>query len=131
MHEKLKEARISKGYSQGKFSNLIAMEQTTYSRKERGKSSITEDEWDRFANALDVAKEEIKEKQEPQSKNENCTFNDQSIGIQYISIPEKVLDVVMKYNEKLEEDNLFQKQEISRLNQEINLLTYKLNEKKE
>lgn len=44
-------------------------------------------------------------------------------------MPEKVLDVGMKYNQKLEENNLFQKQEILRLNQEINLLKDKLNEK--
>jgi transcriptional regulator with XRE-family HTH domain len=129
MHEKLKEARISKGYSQGKFSKVIAMEQTTYSRKERGKSSITEDEWDRFANALDVPKEEIKDEKPLTINNENCTFKDSFFNTQYINVPEKVLDVVMKYNQKLEEDNLFQKQEISRLNQEIKLLKDKLNEK--
>lgn len=61
--------------------------------------------------------------------NENCTFNDQSIGIQYIFIPQEVLETVLEFNKKLEEDNLFQKQEISRLNQEINLLKDKLNEK--
>ena len=129
MHKKLREARISKGYSQGKFSKVVAMEQTTYSRKERGKSSITEDEWDRFANALDVLKEEIKEKTEPQATNENRPFSDQSVGIQYISIPKEVLETVLKFNKKLEEDNLFQKQIISRLNQEINLHKDNLNEK--
>lgn len=105
MHEKLKEARISKGYSQGKFSNLIAMEQTTYSRKERGKSSITEDEWDRFAIALDVAKEEIKDVPKNSFRNENCTFNENSVGIQYVNLPQNVLDVILKYNIKLEEEN--------------------------
>ena len=116
MHEKLKEARISKGYSQGKFSEVIAMEQTTYSRKERGKSSITEDEWDRFANALDVPKEEIKETNNPFSlKNENCTFNANSIGIQYVSIPQNVFDIIIKYNTKLKEENATLKCELQLL----------------
>lgn len=122
MHEKLKEARISKGYSQSKFSKLIAMEQTTYSRKERAKSSITEDEWDRFAKALDVPKEEIKDEKPLTINNENCTFKDSFFNTQYINVPEKVLDVVMKYNQKLEEDNLIQKQEILSLKQQIELL---------
>lgn len=129
MQEKLKEARVSKGYSQGKFSKAIAMEQTTYSRKERGKSSITEDEWDRFAKVLQVPKDDIKEEKQFTAKNENCTFTDQAVGIQFVNIPQAVLDTMLKYNQKLEEDNLFQKQEIARLNQEIKILKDKLNEK--
>lgn len=122
MHEKLKEARVSKGYSQGKFSKSIAMEQTTYSRKERGKSSITEDEWDRFAKVLDIPKEEIKDEKPLTINNENCTFKDSFFNTQYINVPEKVLEVVMKYNQKLEEENLYQKQEILNLKEEISNL---------
>jgi transcriptional regulator with XRE-family HTH domain len=119
MHEKLKRTRVLKGYSQEKFSKVIAMDQTTYSRKERGKSSITEEEWDRFAKALDVPKQEIKVILEPQATNENCNFNDQHIAIQYITIPQEVLDTVLKFNKKLEEDNLFQKQEINSLKDQL------------
>ena len=95
------------------------MDQTTFSRKERGKSTITEEEWDRLAKALDVPKEEIKEIIEPQATNENCNFNDQPIAIQYITIPQEVLDTVLKFNKKLEEDNLFQKQEINSLKDQL------------
>ncbi len=104
-HQKLINARKSKGYTQEKMSAVIAMEQTTYSRKERGKSPISEDEWSRFAKALDVAVEEIKEVNQGISKNENCTFNEHSIGIQYINIPQNVFDIIIKYNAKLEEEN--------------------------
>ena len=105
MHEILKQTRTAKGYSQNEFSKLVAMDQTTYSRKETGKTFITEDEWDRFAKSLGVSKEEIKNKIAPQAINENCVFNDQSIGIQNISLPVEVLDALLRYNKKLEEEN--------------------------
>ena len=40
-------------------------------------------------------------------KNENCTFSDGaigSVGIQYINIPKDVLDTLLRYNSKLEEE---------------------------
>ena len=113
MHEKLKEVRTAKGYSQGKFSKAIAMDQTTYSRKERGKSSITDDEWLRFAKVLEVSKEDIKEERQLTAKNENCTFTDQAVGIQFVNIPQAVLDTMLKYNQKLEEENATLKAELS------------------
>ena len=57
----------------------MAMEQTTYSRKENGKSPITENEWERFAKVLDTSIEELKKGNESVPKNENCTFNDNSV----------------------------------------------------
>lgn len=121
MHETLKNIRTLKGYSQLEFSKLVAMDQTTYSRKETGKTIITDDEWDRFAKTLGVSTEEIKKRVSPKSVNEHCVFNDQSIAIQNISLPKDVLETLLKYNKKLEEENLLQKQKISRLNQDINL----------
>lgn len=41
----LKEFRIKKGITQKEMALKMAMEQTTYSRKENGKSPITENEW--------------------------------------------------------------------------------------
>ena len=103
--EKLIELRKSKGLTQSQMAKLIAMEQTTYSRKETGKSPITNDEWQRFAKALEVSIDDIKEETIVNLKNENCTFSDQTIGIQYVNIPQNVLDIVIKYNQKLEFDN--------------------------
>jgi transcriptional regulator with XRE-family HTH domain len=103
---KLIDARKAKGFTQKQMSDKIAMEQTTYSRKERGKSPISDEEWKRFAKTLDVPVEEIKEtNNSSNSKNENCTFNDSAIGIQYVNIPENVFDIIIKYNAKLEEEN--------------------------
>ena len=111
MNTKLKNNRKEQGYSQLEFSKLVAMDQTTYSRKETGKTFITEQEWDRFAKTLGVSKEEIKEKLAPQAINENCVFNDQSVGIQNISLPIEVLETILRYNKKLEEDNALLKKE--------------------
>ena len=115
MHEKLKDIRTAKGYSQGKFSQAIAMDQTTYSRKERGKSSITDDEWERFAKVLEVSKTDIIDEKRHTVNNENFTFNDSAINTQFINIPQNIFDIVIKYNQKLEEENANLKTEIAGL----------------
>lgn len=69
--EKLIELRKLKGLTQSQMAKRIAMEQTTYSRKETGKSPITNDEWQRFAKALEVSIEDIKEETNVNFKNEN------------------------------------------------------------
>lgn len=111
-HQKLINARKAKGYTQGQMSDKIAMEQTTYSRKERGKSPISDDEWNRFAKILDIPVEEIKDNNPITSKNENCTFQDNAIGIQNITIPQNVFDIIIKYNAKLEEENTTLKEQL-------------------
>ena len=116
----LKKNRTAKGYSQLEFSKLVAMDQTTYSRKETGKTFITEQEWDRFAKTLGVSMEEIKDKIAPQAVNENYIFNDQSVSIQYISIPQEVLDTILRYNKKLEVENALFKTEKQPLKNNIN-----------
>ena len=105
-YQKLIDARKAKGFTQEKMSAIIAMEQTTYSRKERGKSPISDEEWDRLAKALDVDIEEIKDLSAQHSiKNDNWSLNDNSIGIQYVNIPQNVFDIIIKYNTKLEQEN--------------------------
>jgi hypothetical protein len=37
--------------------------------------------------------------------NQNCTFNEHSVGIQYVNIPQDVLDMMLRYTKKLEEEN--------------------------
>ena len=59
-HEKLIEIRKSKGISQSKMANALAMEQTTYSKKERGISPIHDFEWKRISKFLGVSLEELK-----------------------------------------------------------------------
>ena len=106
IQEKLKNLRKAKRLSQIEMAKLAAMEQTTYSRKESGKSTITDEEWQRFAKALEVSVEDIKNDQAMVFKNENCTFSDnaQLINHNYINIPKDVLDTILRYNQKLEEE---------------------------
>lgn len=104
VHKKLVSLRKERGLSQEELASKIAMEQTTYSRKERGKSTITNEEWSRIAVALDVSVEDIQDEKGVNLKNENCTFTDTSIGIQYVSVPQEILDTVLKYNKKLEDE---------------------------
>ena len=126
-HKKLKEIRQAKNITQNQMAKKIAMEQTTYSRKERGKSPILDDEWQRFAKALDVPVEDIRVENVPLTmKNENCTFHDSSlIGVQYVNIPQNVFDIIIKYNTKLESDDQLKNLEIERLREEIAVLKSK------
>ena len=116
----LKKNRTAQGYSQLEFSKLVAMDQTTYSRKETGKTFITEQEWDRFAKTLGVSKEEIKGKIATQAIKENGDFNDQSVVIQNISLPIEVLETILRYNKKLEVENALLKTEKQALKNNIN-----------
>lgn len=102
MNRELYLARKIKGFSQKEFAQKIAMDQTTYSRKENGKNLITEDEWQRMARTLNLEVEDIKPEKPIVIKNENCTFNDQSVGVKYVALPEDVLDTIMKYTKRLE-----------------------------
>jgi transcriptional regulator with XRE-family HTH domain len=111
VYEKLIAHRKKRGFTQQQMARKIGMEQTTYSKKERGVSAITDSEWQRFANFLEVTIDDIKETPQTTPKNENCMFNDNSIGIQMINIPTNVYEVMQKYIQKLEDEILVLKQE--------------------
>ncbi|WP_445454560.1 helix-turn-helix domain-containing protein [Flavobacterium sp. 25HG05S-40] len=57
--EKLKKLRVEKGFKQTEFAEKVYMDQSQYSRRESGKVTISDEEWDRFALALEVNKLEI------------------------------------------------------------------------
>lgn len=103
--EKLSEAHTSKGLNKIQMAKLIVISQTTYSRKENGKSTITKDEWQRFAKVLEVNVDDIKREKSQLLKNENYTFNENNVGINYVNIPQNLLDIILNYNTKLESDN--------------------------
>ena len=87
--------------------NSLAIASASYSPE-------TNEEFEKLAKLLDTDIEEIKKEIPPSTKNENCTFNDNSIGINYVNIPQDLLDTVLKYNRKLEEEVLHLKQQISK-----------------
>lgn len=104
IYQKLKEHRTKKGLTQQEMASKIGMEQTTYSKKERGLSTVTPNEWQRFAKLLETTVEEINVVEQNIPKNEHCTFNDQAIGIQISNMQENMLEIMKKYIQKLEEE---------------------------
>lgn len=106
--QKLINKRKEKGLSQEEVASLLGMEQSTYSRKENGHTSIHPDEWEKLAKILDTSIDEIFE---PRNgvyivNNDNASGHyyskDQHI---HYKIPEHVLDTMKKYIEKLEQEN--------------------------
>ena len=97
IHENLRNARKIKGLTQKQIAELLAMEQTTFSKKERGISPIRNDEWIRFAKILEVDIELIRD----QSLKLHNIKNDANLLI----VSKKVFEDIINYNAKLEEEN--------------------------
>ncbi|KAF2332269.1 helix-turn-helix domain-containing protein [Flavobacterium ginsenosidimutans] len=92
LHKNLVKARKEKGFSQKQMADMLAMEQTTYSKKERGVSRIRENEWMQFAKILGKDVDELKD-DISQDKEKDHTL--------YLNI----IEIISKYNQKLEEEN--------------------------
>lgn len=79
IQEKLKILRKQKGFSQEKMAKILSTDPSNYSRKERGEIRIHDEEWQKIADALEVAVEEIKdEKSSSIVHNDNSTLHNQS-----------------------------------------------------
>ena len=109
----LKHIRTNKGFTQKQMAQQMAMEQTTYSKKENGKSPISDKEYEKLSLLLESPIQDLKNERAAVPKNENCTFNDQSIGINYVNIPADVLEIIVKYNARLEKENQELKSQIN------------------
>lgn len=106
----LREIRIKKGLTQKQIAIKMALEQTTYSRKENGKSPITEKEFEKLSNLLETSIEEIKKEVPYIAAKNNCIISDNKKGIHIVSIPKDTLDIMLKYIAKLEEEVAYLKQ---------------------
>ena len=92
---KLKNIRKQK-YTQEVFAELVALSQSQYNRREKGRLAISEEEWNRFAKVLEVDVELIKEIDTPVINiTHNHGENDNSINGYEITIklPKNILDV--------------------------------------
>ena len=69
------------------------MEQTTYSRKERGISPITIAEWERIAKALEVSVEKIVE---PNNNNTQSFFNEKALSLQNVVLIKKSYEKLLR-----------------------------------
>ncbi len=74
--EKLRTVRKMKGFTQQQMAEVIPTDVSNYSRKESGAVSITQTEWDKLAQHLEVPVEEIYEEDEAKIVIENPVFND-------------------------------------------------------
>ncbi|SFN82161.1 DNA-binding transcriptional regulator, XRE-family HTH domain [Chryseobacterium oleae] len=109
--EKLRKLRIQKGISQEKIAEILSTDPSNYSRKERGKIKIREEEWYKIAEALGVPVEDIKEHEiKFSAHHEHSTFHD-DCGIYYQSLVDNLNDYIS-----------FLKQEINELKEEIKTL---------
>ena len=111
---RLIEARKRTGYSQEYISNILGMDISSYSRRENGQIKISNKEWQKLSETLEVPLEEIYESEEGMI----MIFNDNSSGtgngniVTNYSIPLSLLDSQKKYIEMLEEENRNLKEEI-------------------
>uniref|UniRef100_UPI00404A7C84 helix-turn-helix domain-containing protein n=1 Tax=Flavobacterium sp. TaxID=239 RepID=UPI00404A7C84 len=105
----LKEIRVSKGFTQNQMAEKMAMEQTTYSKKERGISPINENEWKRlseiFETPIDVLKKALPQMQRL-SRHEQKDM---------VSIPLNVFTDIVHSKHKLEKENNALKEAIQNL----------------
>ena len=69
------------------------MEQTTYSRKERGISPITIAEWERIAKALEVSIEKIVE---PNNNDTQSFFNEKALSLQNVVLIKKSYEKLLR-----------------------------------
>lgn len=98
---KLKKFRKQQ-FTQAEFSEIVAMDQAQYNRRERGKIAISDQEWNRFAKALNIDVEKIKEADVPLINiTHNHGENDSSInGYEIkINVPKNIFDI---FNSKID-----------------------------
>lgn len=101
---KLLEVRKEKGFSQQQLSDMLFMDVSNYQRRESGEKSISDEEWQRIAEVLEVPVSAIYESDDKNT----FIFNDHSQGngnfVTNCSIPEYLLENQQKYIAKLEQE---------------------------
>lgn len=114
--EKLRKIRIDKGISQKQIAAILPTDVSNYNRKEQGDVKMTKQEWEKIADFLKVPLEEIYEaesEKKPTVKYENPTFNDSSIGVQYVEILPSVIQNLQDYIFSLKEENALLKEKLN------------------
>jgi transcriptional regulator with XRE-family HTH domain len=105
--QKLIQARKQRGVTQREIAEILCMDVSNYNRKEKGKLSMRNEEWEKIAEHLGVPVEEIYEEERQQV----FICKDQAVGIgvnngtnNVYTIPEFILDAQRKYIQKLEKE---------------------------
>ncbi len=104
--ERLTETRIKKGFTQQQMAEKLCMDVSNYNRREKGQIKISQTEWEKLSQLLNVSVEDIYEAEETMVFicKDNATSNYQGNNHIY-SIPEYFLDNQKKYIQKLETEN--------------------------
>jgi len=115
---KLIEARHKRGYSQECMAVFLAMDTSSYGRKENGKIKIYEREWEKISEILKIPLEDVYESDENLLViiNDNVSGFDNTIETHFSNyfIPQSMWECQKKYIEKLEQENRRLKEEIQR-----------------
>ena len=92
--------RLKREITQDVMANLLDMAQATYSRKERGLTKVTIEEWDKIVKVLDVDRSEVFE------DNSRKDYIATNFAKQLLTIPTGLLeqiDFLTKENSELKE----------------------------
>ena len=102
---KLIAARKQRDLSQEQLAELLAIDTSSYNRREKGKTKITENEWQKIAGILDMPLEEIYEPEEGFIiiKGDNAVGVNNGTNNIY-TIPQSLWETQQKYIQKLEEE---------------------------
>lgn len=106
--EKLRKIRINKGMSQKQLAAALPTDVSKYCRKESGDVRITKEEWEKFAQVLEVSFDEIFEEDTPaiSINYENSTTAENSGNFStYHNIPESRIKNLEDFIKHLKEEN--------------------------
>lgn len=120
--EKLIKVRKEKKFSQQDIAEHLNISQSQYQRKEKGETGITNNEWERIANLLEIDVEEIKENSEASNvmnNFDNSSGNYVGNNNTYCNVPEFVLENQKDYINLLKEENQRLKEELQKLRDEV------------
>lgn len=104
------------------MAKIIGIDTSNYSRKERGEVKIFDDEWEKIAKTLEVALEDIKNKEVKSDfqKNKSAQHDPTGGNVNYYNIPDFFIHTNKKYIEKLEKEIQFLKEENKFLKSQVN-----------
>ena len=97
---KLQIMRLQRHLSQEEIADLIGITQSSYSRKEKGITNITMQEWTRLAKVFGVEKDEIYQANTSKKGILNVSKNENPHNITYIL---EQIDFLQKKNHELKE----------------------------
>ena len=112
--QKLIDKRKEKNLTQEEFAFKLGIDSSNYNRRENGITKISKKEWDKMAKELNVRLEDIYDPEDGiyVINNENASGNFGSYNT-FNNFSEFAFETMKKYIAKLEEENVFLKEQFS------------------